>query len=94
MDRGSTGLNLDGAANNVKGKLGLWDGGSPLLTHVEFAGRILQNDNADISDHSTHVAGTMIAKGINPAAKGMANGIQQLIAYDMLNNSDIEEMMA
>ena len=35
----------------------------------------------------------MMAKGINPAAKGMAHGIQQLIAYDMLNNSDIEEMM-
>ena len=91
---GSTGLNLDGAANNVKGKLALWDGGSPLGTHIEFAGRINEKDNADISDHSTHVAGTMIAKGINPVAKGMAHGIQELLAYDMLNNSDIEEMMA
>ena len=91
---GSTGLNLDGSATNVKGKLAVWDGGSPLTTHVEFAGRINQKDNADISDHSTHVAGTMIAKGINPASKGMSHGIQELIAYDMLNNSDIEEMMA
>jgi len=91
---GSTGLNLDGSANNVKGKLAIWDGGNVLTTHVEFAGRINQKDNADVSDHSTHVAGTMIAKGINPAAKGMSHGIQELIAYDMLNNSDIEEMMA
>ncbi len=91
---GSTGLNLDGAANNVKGKLALWDGGSPLGSHIEFTGRINEKDNADISDHSTHVAGTMMAKGINPAAKGMAHGVQELLAYDMLNNSDIEEMMA
>jgi len=91
---GSTGLNLDGAANNVKGKLAIWDGGSPLGTHIEFTGRINEKDNADISDHSTHVAGTMIAKGINPAAKGMSHGIQELLAYDMLNSSDIEEMMA
>src|SRR4030095_2753691 len=59
---GSTGLNLNGADNSGRSKLGLWDGGRVLSTHVELTGRILQKDNPlSLSDHSTHVAGTLIA---------------------------------
>lgn len=90
---GSTGLNLSGSSANVKGKLAIWDGGNLRSTHIELIGRINQKDNADISDHSTHVAGTMIAAGINPLAKGMSFGQQELIAYNMLNNSDLTEML-
>lgn len=75
------GLNLNGSAAAVSGKMGVWDGGAVRGTHSEFTGRILQKDNAATSDHATHVAGTMIAGGANSSAKGMAYGLTQLIAY-------------
>lgn len=87
----STGLNLSGSSASVRSKLAVWDGGRVLGTHVELNGKILQKDNpADVSDHSTHVAGTMAANGINPYAKGMAHGLTQLLAYDF--NSHMPEM--
>lgn len=88
---GRTGLNLTGASDNMKGKMGIWDGGKIRSTHVELVNRILQKDNAtDISDHATHVTGTLMAAGVNPPAKGMAFGLQQLIAYDF--TTDVTEM--
>ncbi len=88
---GSSGLNLSGSSANMKNKLAIWDGASVLATHQEFVGRIIQKDNPSAtSDHSTHVAGTMIASGVNPSAKGMAYGLQGLIAYDYL--SDLTEI--
>jgi hypothetical protein len=80
---GSSGLNLSGSSNAVKNKLGVWDGGKILNTHVELVNRVTQKDNAAVlSDHATHVTGTMVASGVNPSAKGMAYGIQGIIAYD------------
>ena len=88
---GSTGLNLSGNSAVLKNKLAIWDGGSVLGTHVELNGRVTQKDNPSAtSDHSTHVAGTMIATGINPNAKGMAYALQGMIAYDF--NSDLTEI--
>ena len=90
---GVTGLNLNGSSNSVRGKLGVWDGGAVRSSHVELTGRILQKDNAaGLSDHATHVAGTLIASGVNPLAKGMSFGQQQLWAYDFGN--DNSEMLA
>lgn len=83
---GSSGLNLSGSSNAVKNKLAIWDGGGVLTTHVELTGRVLQKDASTAIDHATHVAGTMIASGVNPIAKGMAYGLQQLIAYDAFQN--------
>jgi len=89
---GVTGLNLSGADNSVKGKLAVWDGGAVRGTHVELTGRVNQKDApVSQSDHSTHVAGTMIASGVNPLAKGMSFGQQELIAYDY--SGHISEMM-
>jgi hypothetical protein len=92
---GSTGLNLSGSTAALKNKLGVWDGGGVLATHVEFTGtggtRVTQKDNpAATSEHSTHVTGTMIASGVNPSAKGMAHGILGIVAYDYTN--DVTEM--
>ena len=85
---GSSGLNLSGSSSALKGRLGIWDGGSVLSTHVELTGRINQKDAivAAALDHSTHVAGTMIAAGVNPIAKGMSFGAQELIAYTYSND--------
>ena len=90
---GSTGLALNGSTAALKGKIAVWDEGIVRPTHVELVGRVTQVDNPSaLSDHSTHVAGTMIAAGVNPVAKGMAFAAQQLLAYDF--NNDVAEMMA
>lgn len=65
---GSTGLDLDGT--NIE--FGLWDGGSPRVTHQEFDSNITIVDNAAVSGHATHIAGILTATGIVPQAKGMA----------------------
>lgn len=70
--------------------LGEWDGGAVRGTHQELNGRVTQVDGAPfISDHATHVAGTLIASGVVSNAKGMAHKAT-LKAYDW--NSDNSEM--
>lgn len=88
---GGAGLTLSGSSAGVKGKMGVWDGGSARATHVELNGRINNKQNVAISDHTTHVAGTLIASGVNPQAKGMAFGLQELVVYDFNNN--LSEML-
>ncbi|WP_319480907.1 S8 family serine peptidase [uncultured Draconibacterium sp.] len=75
-------------------EINLWDGGTVLATHQEFqspnGSRITMRDlDLPLSDHSTHISGTMIAMGNKPEAKGMAG--QALIKGWDLNN-DIAEM--
>lgn len=90
---GGAGLSLTGSTAALKGRIAVWDEGKVRPTHVELTGRVTQGDgNTALSDHSTHVAGTMIATGVNPLAKGMAFGAQQLFAYDF--NNDVSEMEA
>lgn len=86
---GSLGISFNGSGNNLIGRVGMWDGGGILLSHQEFsADRVEQKDKvSNIILHSTHVAGTMIAKGIYPAAKGMAWGLQKLYAWDFDNDA-------
>jgi hypothetical protein len=54
--------------------IGLWDGDAPRMTHQELAPRVVWGDvkTAIPDEHATHVAGTMIARGVVPEAKGMA----------------------
>jgi hypothetical protein len=86
-------LNLSGSDDNMTNKLGVWDEGSPLLTHKEFTGRITQKDNAkDVVTHSTHVAGIVMSKGLNPLSKGMSYNVKGILDYDW--NSDLSEMSA
>ncbi|NCT95241.1 MAG: S8 family serine peptidase [Chitinophagaceae bacterium] len=85
---GVSGLGLSGSSANLKNKIGIWDGGRILENHVELTGRITQKDNpSSVDGHATHVAGTMIATGINPSAKGMAYGAQGMVAYDFNNDN-------
>ena len=87
---GSLGLSLSGASNSVASRLAIWDGGKIRATHQELQGRVQQADDArENNEHATHVAGTMIAVGVNPVAKGMAHGAS-LQAYDF--NGDEAEM--
>ncbi|WP_266203803.1 S8 family serine peptidase [Pontibacter kalidii] len=88
---GSLGLSLSGSSSNLTNKLAIWDGGRVRASHQELTGRVIQKDNpTKESEHASHVAGTMIASGINPLAKGMAYGYKSLLAYDF--NGDNAEM--
>ena len=81
---GVSGLGLTGALDT----LGEWDGGGVYTSHQEFGGRVLSSQGS-ISQHSTHVAGTIIASGVHTNAKGMSYQ-GYLKEYDW--NSDEAEM--
>ncbi len=83
---GGMGLNLTGSGDTVRE----WDGGAVRTTHNELTGRVVQGDGStSLSDHATHVAGTMVATGVIANARGMA-GLARLRAFDW--NSDFAEM--
>ena len=91
---GALGLSLTGSSSFLDGKLAIWDGGSVYTGHQEFAGKniTIKDDTAAVIDHSTHVAGTMIAKGIYPDARGMAYQASTLTSYSFDN--DVSKMTA
>lgn len=84
---GSSGYNLSGKGWTPF----VWEISRPLASHAELNGRVTQGDNSfqSVGDHATHVSGTLIASGQNPAAKGMAYEAN-LKAFDA--NNDISEM--
>ncbi len=83
---GSLGLGVNGEGYD---RIGEWDSGLVRVTHQEFyadgESRVLKMDGAtSLSDHATHVAGTLIGAGVDTDAKGMNyKGI--LRAYDWTN---------
>ena len=84
---GLTGLNLDGSGM----KVGEWDEAAVLSSHQEFTGRVTQVDTPSTTSdfHASHVAGTLIAAGVVPAARGMAYAAS-LDAWDW--DDDTSEM--
>lgn len=90
---GGLGLSLNGSTIPA-GKVAIWDGDAVLSSHIEFAGnRIEIKDNTTTTAvHSTHVAGTMIAAGVNAVARGMAYGLSKLYSFNFDN--DTPEMSA
>ncbi len=94
---GSLGLNLNGENMDI----GVWDEESALGTHDEFKddqtipqSRVVYPEFGNnpflgtTSDHATHVAGTLIAKGADVNAKGMAPKAN-LRSYDW-DSDDLE----
>lgn len=83
---GRSGLNLDGSGMTMRE----WDGGAVRVSHQEFGGRVVQGDNpSSLSNHATHVAGTLVAGGFDTSAIGMAYAAN-LRAFDW--NNDNSEM--
>ena len=87
LSNGTLPVMLSGGSAFMNGRLGLWDGGLVLPTHRELGNnRIRQRDITNgSSDHATHLAGTLLAKGIDAKAKGMAFGAQ-LSVWDYTND--------
>ena len=67
---GAAGLNLNGQGMII----GIWDGGAVRATHQDLVGRVTITDGTtELSDHGTHVGGTMAGSGFgNANARGMA----------------------
>lgn len=93
---GSLGLSLDGQNMTAH----VWDGGPTRPTHQEFDGpggnnRVSINDGVTSlngnSFHAQHVTGTIVASGVQAAAKGMAPQADAL-THDW--NSDLSEATA
>lgn len=78
---GATGLDLDG--DGVA--LHIWDSGAVRITHQELVDRVTLGQFAPTSNHSTHVAGTMVASGVNASARGMAP-LATLRSFDFFND--------
>jgi hypothetical protein len=88
---GSSGLNLTGSGFRI----GQWEGGGVRASHREFdddgiGSRVTKKEAVANSSHATHVAGTMIAKGVTASAKGMATQAR-IDAYEWTN--DLAEMV-
>lgn len=83
---GGAGLSLSGDGMVI----GEWDGGTVRGTHQELTGRVTQMDTpVGISDHATHVCGTLVGTGLFSNAKGMAPEAT-VRAYDFFD--DLPEM--
>ena len=91
---GSAGLSLSGSGSTI----GEWDEGGVRTTHEEFTtnnvSRATQKDSPlKLSDHSTHVAGIMIARGISDDGSRKGSAYEASVeAYDW--GSDDGEMRA
>jgi PKD repeat protein len=86
---GTLGLNLSGKGLVV----GIFDQTRPKRDHPEFGTRLTQVDGSteNLSEHSTHVSGTILAAGVNSRAKGMA---PEATGWAFNWESDISKMLA
>ncbi|WP_162344031.1 S8 family serine peptidase [Cyclobacterium salsum] len=84
---GSLNLDLAGAGMVI----GIYDQTRPKATHNEFGNRVTQIDGSteEISNHATHVTGTILASGNNSNARGMAN---QATGWAFNWDADISKM--
>ncbi|MCH8147719.1 MAG: S8 family serine peptidase, partial [Planctomycetes bacterium] len=64
--------------------------GTARASHVDFEGRLTAADFSDMTDHSTHVAGTIGGAGIADASyRGMAPGVSLLSYGFEFSNSQV-----
>ncbi|HVZ92933.1 MAG TPA: S8 family serine peptidase [Phycisphaerales bacterium] len=61
----------------------IYDGGQIRATHQDLTPRVTAGDTAAVSDHSTHVAGTVGGTGAASGGnnRGMAPGVRKIISY-------------
>ena len=62
--------------------MGIWDAGAVDYDHVDFGDRVAIVEDAAVSSHATHVAGTMVGSGYgNSSARGVASRAR-LLSHD------------
>ena len=95
--RNNTGVNILQAApyslSGINIKVGIWDGGNVSETHPALVGRVTNLDNWTVSDHATHVTGTVGCNGslsANDDEKGMAPNVT-FFTYTFYSGNDEPE---
>lgn len=85
---GSLNLGLEGEGMIV----GIYDQTRPRANHAEFGNRVTQIDGSTetISNHATHVTGTILARGNNANARGMA---REATGWAFNWDADVSKMM-
>jgi hypothetical protein len=53
-------------------RVGVWDEGGVRASHIEFTERVILADGAEMSNHATHMAGTIASSGFDAQAIGLA----------------------
>lgn len=86
LQGGGLGFDLQGEGMLV----GVWDDGL-VIDHTELTGRVVATEGILPASHATHVTGTLIAAGLNPAARGMAPRAQAFTAFF---DNDLAKMAA
>ncbi|MEQ1749043.1 MAG: S8 family serine peptidase [Prosthecobacter sp.] len=90
--RDTSPYSVNGSNGTGRFNIGEWDGGSARSTHGSLKGRVIQKEGTiTLSDHATHVAGTMIGGSLYPGLLGMAP-FAGILSYDFPN--DVAEMTA
>jgi hypothetical protein len=97
ISTGTAALHPGGAlGQSLTGKgfvVGIYDQTRPKPDHAEFTGRLTQIDGSTetISNHATHVSGTVLGAGLNAAARGMA---YEATGWSFNWDSDLSKMFA
>lgn len=92
ISTGANKLRLFSGLSGLGVVVGVWDSGTARPSHQEFtSSRLVAKDGGRLSDHSTHVAGTIIAAGIQSTTAGMAPSAR-VDSYDW--TSDTSEMIS
>ncbi len=79
--------NLDGSGVTVL----VYDAGYARASHVDFEGRLTVHDSSGMSDHATHVAGTVGGAGVaNSIYKGMAPGVT-ILSYGFEQEGGLQQ---
>lgn len=95
-NRSRTGANtVNAAPYNLNGTgvtVLVYDGGYGRATHQDFGGRLHVRDTSGLSDHSTHVAGTIGGSGVASSGtyRGMAPGVT-LEAYGFEQEGGLQQ---
>lgn len=90
MPNGGLGLNLTGKDLFV----GVWDQDNAKINHLDFQGRAFVYDNNvnPVSNHSSHVTGTIVSSGLNSNALSGRGIAYEAFAYISNWTNDIVEM--
>ena len=84
IQNGLSGMALNGSSLHIF----QWDAGL-VKPHIEFGNRVIANEGTTNDTHATHVAGILMASGVNAQSKGMApNALLHAYYFD----DDIVEM--
>ena len=86
IQSGATGFSLNASGQHIF----QWEAGL-VKPHIEFGDRVVANEGTAEHNHATHVAGILMASGVNAQAKGMSPNAK---LHSYYFDDDISELAA